>query len=154
MIARNRIGYSLVFGLFFISLGGAMIHYHAHPSAKHDFAYVPMVAGILSVLVIPPLFLFKRTLHLAYMLNGFLVIVGTVTMGHYALVSRPIWPDLPILWAKFLMGYALFNIEVFSAAADLKLDLLKAIRYPHFGFWVVHLLTIGTVYTLGAMYWR
>lgn len=153
MVIQTKIRHSLVAALFFFSLGGGMLHYYVHPSAKHAYAYVPMVAAILSAGVVPWLFLSKKTLNAAYLLNGFTVIVGSVTMGHYALVARPIWPDVFILWAKFLIGYALFHIEVFPPGANMSLG-AKTIRYPHFGFWVVHLLAISTVYGLGAVLWR
>lgn len=153
MTVQNRLKYALVFGLFFFSLGGGMLHYYIHPSSKNSYAFVPMIAAIISVGLVPWLFLSKRTLHLGYLLNGFMVIVGSVTMGHYAVVARPIWPDIFILWAKFLMGYALFHLESFPVTADIKPG-LKTIRYPHFGFWVVHLLAISTIYTLGATLWR
>lgn len=153
MTVQSRLKYALIFALFFISAGGGMLHYAIHPSSKYSYAYVPMVAAIFSVGVVPWLFLSRRTLHLGYLLNGFTVIVGSATMGHYALVARPIWADVAILWSKFLIGYALFHLESFPLAADLKPG-LKTIRYPHFGFWVVHLLAISTVYALGALLWR
>lgn len=153
MTVQARLKYALVFALFFFSLGGGMLHYAIHPSSKYSYSYVPMFAAIASVGLVPWLFLSKRTLHLAYLLNGFIVIIGSVTMGHYALAARPIWPDVLILWAKFLIGYALFHLEAFPVAAQLKPG-VKTIRYPHFGFWVVHLLAISTVYSLGAVLWR
>jgi len=152
MTVQKRIVHGLVFGLFLLSAGGAVIHYLVHPVSKGPYGYVPMLVGILGLFVIPWLFYFKKTLHLAYILNGFSVIVGTVTMAHYALVSRPIWPDLLILWPKFFMGYALFHFQSFPATTDYSPG-WKTIRYPHFGFWVWHLLSISTVYALGHFLW-
>ncbi|HEY6007739.1 MAG TPA: hypothetical protein VIU40_05400, partial [Geobacteraceae bacterium] len=99
-------------------------------------------------------FYFKRTLHLAYLLNGFAVIVGSVTMAHYAIVTaRPLWPDILVLWSKFAIGYALFHLLTFPPTADFRPKGFKALRYPHFGYWVVHLLAVSTVYTLGRLIW-
>ena len=152
MTVHNRLKHALIFGLFFLSLGGAVLHYVIHPSEKYAYAYVPMVTLIVSVALTPWLFYFKKTVHLAYLLNGFAVIVGSVTMGHYALVARPIWPDIVVLWSKFAMGYALFHLLTFPPNADYRPG-WKTIRFPHFGYWVVHLLAVSTVYALGRLIW-
>ena len=152
MTVSARLRYALVFALFSISAGGASLHYMAHPPARGDYAYLPMAVGLVSALVIPWLFLSKKTLHAGYLLNGFSVVLGTVTMVHYALAARPIWPEIPILWGKFLIGYALFQLEAFPATANISPG-VKTVRYPHLGFWVVHLLAVATVYTLGNLFW-
>jgi hypothetical protein len=54
---------------------------------------VPFIVGILTVVFVPILFYFRKTLNLAYLINGFAVIIGTIAMAHFALAAHPIWPD-------------------------------------------------------------
>lgn len=153
MIVRNRLRHALIFGLLLLSVAGALLHDAVHPPEKVAYGYVPMITLIVSVALTPWLFYFKRTLHLAYLLNGFAVIVGTVTMGHYSLVNRALWLDIVILWSKFAIGYALFHLLTFPTTADYKPKGFKALRYPHFGYWVSHLLAVSTVYAVGRAIW-
>lgn len=152
MTVQSRIKYSLIAALFFTALGGLGLHYFVHPLSEAPYAPLPLGIGALGVLIIPWLFLKKSTLHLAYLLNGFSAVVGTITMGHYSLVVVPLFPDIMILWGKFLLGYALFHLESFPATANFSPG-IKTIRYPHFGFWIVHLLALSTVYALGQFLW-
>src|SRR3972149_6697100 len=71
----------LLGALVTLSLAGFMIHARVHLIAENPSFTVPFVAGILSIAVIPALFWFKKTLAYGYVLNGFLCIIGTVTMG-------------------------------------------------------------------------
>ena len=75
----------LLGALVTLSLAGFMIHARIHLIAQNPSFIVPFVAGILSIVVIPALFWFKKTLAYGYVLNGFLCIIGTVTMGHFAI---------------------------------------------------------------------
>jgi hypothetical protein len=151
---KNRIKCLLVFGLFFVSLGGGMFHTAFHPYAKTGYGWVPFIAGLLGVLVIPPLFYFRKTLHLAYLLNGFAVIVGTITMLHFSLVMRPLWADILILWTKFAIGRAIFCLEIYPPDSHPKVRGWNLVRYPQLGFWYVHLVVWGAVYFLGNFFWR
>lgn len=153
MTVKRRLKTALVAGLFFISAGGCLLHYFVHEPAKHPYSAVPLIVAAVNFLITPWLFCARKTLHAAYLLNGFSVIIGTVTMGHYSIVKSPIVPDIFILWAKFAMGYAIFYIEMFSLDASLRPG-WKTIRYPHFGFWVIHLVAFSVVYALGNLLWR
>lgn len=153
MTVKTKVKTALIAGLFFLSLGGLVLHYLIHPAAKADYGYVPLWVCLTGVFVTPWLFISRKTLHAGYLINGFTVIIGTITMGHFALTRRPIWPDIAILWAKFSIGYVLFHMEVFKLEAAPALG-WKTIRYPHFGYWIVHLFALSTVYTLGFLFWR
>jgi hypothetical protein len=59
---------------FFISAGGLFMHLFVHEPQEHAYGLVPLIAGTFSIVLIPWLFCFKKTLHLAYLLNGFMVI--------------------------------------------------------------------------------
>jgi hypothetical protein len=115
--------------------------------------------------VLPLLFSFRKTLHYGYVLNGFLAIIGTIVMAHFAIAH---WPepatletiilkstlaDIIIVWSKFFVGKALFDLETlgYDPAKDKK---GIAYRYPNMGWWLVHLMGLSIVYTLGNLLWR
>jgi hypothetical protein len=153
MTVKLRLKTALVAGLFFISAGGLFLHLFIHEPQKHAYGFVPLAVATVGSLVIPWLFCFRKTIHLAYLLNGFAVIIGTVTMGHFSLVKGPIYPDIAILWAKFAMGYVIFHLEMYKIDSSFKPG-WRTIRYPNFGFWVVHLVVFSVVYALGNILWR
>ena len=75
--------------LIVIALGGLLLHLRIHPYGNNPSFLINVVCGIISVIVVPLLFLFKGTLHYGYVVNGFMVIVGTVTMAHFSLAHLP-----------------------------------------------------------------
>ncbi len=151
---KKRIKIELIFGLFFISLGGGLLHKAYHPFTETGFGWVPFIVGLITVLLVPLLFYFRKTLHLAYLLNGFAVIIGTITMAHFAFEVAPIWPDILILWAKFAIGRAIFCMEIYPMDSNPKVHGWNLIRYPQLGFWYVHLVAWSLVYFLGNHFWR
>jgi len=144
----------LIIALFLTALGGLGLHYRIHPIDKHAFGYVPFIAGLISVLAIPALFFFRKTLHLAYLLNGFTVIIGVITMAHFSIVKAPLLPDIFILLCKFFIGRAIFCVEVFPMDGEIKNPGWRWIRYPNMGFWAVHLVLLSGVYYIGNLLWR
>jgi hypothetical protein len=151
---KKKIKILLILGLFFTSAGGGWFHYAYHPYAKTGYGWVPFIVGLITVLLVPILFYFRKTLNLAYLLNGFAVIIGTITMAHFSLVIRPLWPDILILWTKFAIGRAIFCLEVYPLDSDPKPKGWGLIRYPNLGFWYVHLAAWSAVYFLGHFIWR
>jgi hypothetical protein len=154
MIRKNIKNY-LILSLFLISFGGFGLHFFIHSPMKHAFGYVPFYSGILSALVIPLLFYFRKTLHLAHILNGFTVIIGLITMTHFSIVKAPLIPDIAILIGKFTLGRAIFDFEIYqNLEAAPQIKGWSLIRYPHMGFWYVHLVLLSAVYILGNLLWR
>jgi len=151
---KKKIKVLLIFGLFFVSLGGGMFHYNFHPYAKFAYGWVPFIVGLISVLLIPILFAFRKTLNLAYLLNGFAVIIGTITMTHFSLEMRALWPDILILMTKFVIGRAIFCLEIYPMDSNPKVKGWNLIRYPQMGFWYVHLVAWSLVYFLSNYFWR
>jgi len=151
---KKRIRILLILGLFFASAGGGWFHYAYHPYAKTGYGWVPFIVGLLSLLVVPILFYFRKTLNLAYLINGFSVIIGTITMAHFSLQISGLWPDILILWAKFAIGRAIFCLEVYPMDSNPHVKGWNLIRYPQLGFWFVHLAAWSLVYFLGQYLWR
>ena len=145
----------LILGLFFLSVGGTMLHMAVHPISKNAYGYIPLVSGIAASILIPIFFMFRKTLHLANILNGFTVIIGTITMAYFSFVKHPIYPDIIMLWSKFFVGYVIFRLELHNVEApEVKITGLRLLRYPNMGFWFVHLFALVIVFTLGNMLWR
>jgi hypothetical protein len=165
MTTKTYIRLILLGALVTLSLAGFMVHARIHLIAKNPSFIVPFIAGILSIAVIPALFWFKKTLAYGYVLNGFLCIIGTVTMTHFAIARwfAPTSPhdillksmvvDILIVWGKFFVGNALFVLETFGYDADRpKAGIVY--RYPNMGWWLIHLAAVSLVYYLGNLLWR
>jgi hypothetical protein len=154
----------LVGTLVALSLAGFMIHARVHLIAQNLSFIVPFVAGILSAVAVPILFWFPRTLAYGYVLNGFLCIMGTVTMAHFAIARwhSPTSPpdillksmliDILIVWGKFFVGKALFELETFGYDANQPKGGITY-RYPNMGWWLIHLVAVSFVYYLGNRLW-
>ncbi len=154
----------LLAALVALSLAGFLVHSRVHLVARNPSFIVPYAAGILSIAAVPALFWFKRTMAYGYVLNGFLCIIGTVTMAHYAIArwSDPTSPpdivlksmmiDIIIVWGKFFVGKALFELETFGYDSD-RPKAGITYRYPNMGWWLIHLAAVSFVYTLGNRLW-
>jgi len=164
MTIKTYVRSTLLGALIALALAGFMLHARIHLITENPAFTVPFIAGILSVVAVPVLFWFKKTLSYGYVLNGFLCIIGTVTMAHYAIArwDAPTSPpdivfksmviDILIVWGKFLVGKALFDLESFGYDPERPKAGLTY-RYPNMGWWLIHLAAVSTVYTLGNLLW-
>src|SRR3989339_1105349 len=85
MTRKQNLKTTLIFGLFFISLGGWLLHLRVHSPSANPLNYIPFFAGLFSIIVVPWLFFFRRLIHWAYLLNGFGVIIGVSLMADFSL---------------------------------------------------------------------
>lgn len=165
MTIKTYIRSILLGALITLSLAGFMIHARIHLISDNLSFIIPFISGIVSIIIIPTLFWFKKTLAYGYVLNGFLCIIGTVTMAHFAIARwlAPTSPpdillksmliDILIVWGKFFVGHALFTMETFGYDPDLqKAGIIY--RYPNMGWWLIHLAAVSLVYYLGNLLWR
>jgi hypothetical protein len=165
MIQKRKIRLLLVVGLFFISLGGWLLHMRIHPISKLAVNYVPFVVGLIGVTAVPVMFLFRRTLAYAYVINGMLVIIGTITMSHFSFVHPPdqirfqtlfmgtMFPDIIVLFTNFMLGKTLFELEMLKTE-ETPARHGRFFRYPNMGWWFVHLVALSVVYVLGHFLWK
>jgi len=165
MTQKQSITRGLLAALIVLSIGGFLIHFVVHPYSKNSAFFLPLISGFLSIIAVPALFSFRKTVQYGYVLNGMLVIIGTITMIHFSiahppdpvtvlnLLTRTTCIDILLLSAKFFIGKAIFDLETFGA--DPKTE-RKGIwyRYPNYGWWLAHLLTISIVYRFGILFWR
>jgi hypothetical protein len=109
------------------------LHFRIHPFLVPDKAnpgqtlfrvsyLAASVFPLLDLVVVSLLFTTRRTAVYGYVLNGMLVIFGTVLMAHlsiakltaetslpfYQMIFKSTLPDIILAWADFLVGAALY----------------------------------------------
>ncbi len=94
-----------VFGLFCMALGGFLLHYRVHPPAKDAFNLIGVLFPLFNTLILPFMFLNRRTMTWAYLINATSVVVGVVVMTWFSVAN---WKD-PI---------SLYTILFHSTLAD------------------------------------
>jgi len=165
MTQKQNIRLLLVTGLAVVSFGGWLLHLRIHPIADDPTHWIPFITGLLSIIVIPAMFMSKKSLPYAYILNGMLVIIGSITMAQ---VSAPkladnfsfstifigtLFADIAVLWVNFFLGKALFELEMFKVI-DAAIRKGRWFRYPNMGYWGVHVVSLSIVYVLGLLLWK
>jgi hypothetical protein len=165
MTQKQNLRVLLIFSLFFLSLGGWLLHSRIHPLIAAPGNVIPAVSGMFSLIVITLLFCFRRTVSFGYVLNGITVIIGTIAMAHFSLKHPPaVWTlqavlfktllaDIALLWGKFAAGKALFELELVNNPENAARK-GRFFRYPNMGWWWIHLVALGVVYTLGYQIWQ
>lgn len=164
---KNRI--LLILALIFISLGGFLLHLRIHPVFNEGVfewgRLIPVIFGILSILVIPCLFLKRETADLAYLLSGISVIFGIITMSHLSIffwegdltLSKVLFKttlaDSLMLMGKFFIAKAIFE-NYYPERAELNRKFPQTFRFLFDGWWLVHFLGITAVYALGAVLFK
>jgi len=121
--------------LVLMATGALYLHLRVHPFLVPDkvnpgqtlFMGSFVAASLFSLLdlvVVSLLFTSRRTAVYGYVLNGMLVIFGTVLMTHFSLVklsvdpSQPLYlllfkstlPDIALAWADFLVAATLYHL--------------------------------------------
>jgi hypothetical protein len=166
MKKKDNVRLTLILALFFFALGGWLFHLQYHEPAKDAENYIPTVVGLISVFITPVLFIFRSTVPFAYLINGMTTIIGTIAMVHFSIKNPPeVWTiktiflgtllaDIIILWGKFAVGKALFELELALNQPDAPMRKGRFFRFPNMGFWFVHVVTLTVVYLLGAYLWK
>lgn len=119
--------------LVLLAFSGFMLHYRIHYFVDHTpshpgFSGTYFLSNLLpfiDLILVTALLASKKTSVYGYILNGMIVIYGTVLMGHYSIAeltskSAPIqdWlikstiPDIGIAWGDFFVGKALYDLNV------------------------------------------
>lgn len=167
MTQKKYLKIILVAALLCVTLGGFLLHVRIHPIASNIANLVPFIAGLMSLLVITTLFFFKSLVPYAYLANGMLAIIGTITMGHFSykliqnnlsimtVFTKTIFPDIVIIWGAFFIGKTIFEIEM-TDVNNIEAPRHKGrfFRYPNLGYWVVHSVTLTAVYLIGHILWK
>ncbi len=125
---------SLLAALFLMAASGLMLHYRIHnfiiPDRLHPGSYqfdgtrfLATLLPLIDVLLVTGLFMSRRTAAYGYLLNGLLVIYGTILMAHFSIADiiaksvplqsmllKSTLPDIGIAWADFFAGKALYDL--------------------------------------------
>ncbi len=125
----------LLTSLFLIAFSGLLLHYRIHNFMvlAHDQSqpvfdsthFLAFLFPLIDVVVVTALFASRKTAVYGYVLNGMIVIYGTVFMAHFSIAelttkSAPIqdWlikstlPDIGISWGDFFIGKALYDLNM------------------------------------------
>lgn len=127
---------TLIAALFLMALSGLMLHLRVHyfivaeKMNPGSFIFDPtlfmsFIFPLIDVIVVTALFLSRRTAAYGYLLNGIIVIYGTIFMVHFSIASvtakslpltdllfKSTLPDIGIAWADFFVGKALYDLQM------------------------------------------
>ncbi len=126
----------LLAALFLIALSGLLLHWRIHsfmvPDKLHPGVFVfdgtrflSFIFPLTDVVVVTILFMSRKTAVYGYLLNGLIVIYGTVFMAHFSIAEmiakslspssmlvKSTLPDIMISWVDFLIGKALYDLHM------------------------------------------
>jgi hypothetical protein len=125
---------SLLAVLLLLALSGLILHLRIHNfiivdklhPGNYQFDGTRFLAALfplIDVIVVTGLFMSKRTAVYGYLLNGLIVIYGTILMAHFSIAEimaksvplqsmllKSTLPDIGIAWADFFTGKALYDL--------------------------------------------
>ena len=123
----------LLLTLFILAVSGLLLHYRIHNFMAPDrlnpghfifdgTKFLSFIFPAIDVFLVTLLFTSRKTAVYGYLLNGILVIYGTVFMAHFSIaeisaksIPPDAWllkstlPDIGIAWADFFAGKALYD---------------------------------------------
>ncbi|HEY3277027.1 MAG TPA: hypothetical protein VGJ94_10430 [Syntrophorhabdaceae bacterium] len=135
---------TLVLALFLCAISGFLLHYRIHPFLVPDkihpgmtvfngTTFLAFLLPLIDMFVVTALYLSRKTALYGYLLNGLLVIYGTILMGHFSIaqfiaqsVPPDKWiinstlPDIGIAWADFFVGKALYDLYLGKPFLEVK----------------------------------
>lgn len=124
---------TLLPALVLLSLSGFMLHFRIHnfmmPDPVHKGLTVfdgkfffASLFSLIDLLAVTALFCSRRTAVYGYLLNGLIVIYGTIFMAHFSIAEilakgipmnemllKSTLPDIGIVWVDFLIGKGLYD---------------------------------------------
>jgi len=126
----------LLIALFLIAVSGLLLHYRIHNFMVPDklnpgvfvfngTRFLSFIFPLIDIILVTLLFTSRKTAVYGYLLNGLIVIYGTVFMAHFSIAelttkSIPLkdWllkstiPDIGIAWVDFFIGKALYDLNI------------------------------------------
>ena len=110
-----------ILALFFISLGGLLLHLRIHSPRKEAFYLIPAVFGLATTFALPFMFNSKKTVAWAYLINVLAVVVGTITMAYYSVNH---WQG-PVTVVTVILNSTLADILILCAKLPLAHIILR-----------------------------
>jgi len=120
--------------LVLLAVSGLMLHYRIHNFIVTDklhpggfifdtTKFFATLFPLIDVILVTALFMSRKTAVYGYLLNGLLVVYGTVFMAHFSLAEmaaksvplqamflKSTLPDIGVAWADFFAGKALYDL--------------------------------------------
>jgi hypothetical protein len=155
MLLRKEIRKPII-ALIFISLGGWMLHFRAHPITADADNFLPFIIGLIDIIITPILFNHKKTVIIAYLINGTSVIIGSIAMATFSIyrftvpvtlgnrIFRTMLSDILILFSKLFIGQAI--LSYFYPAGLGRLFTTS--------WWIRHFCYFSVIFALGHFLWR
>lgn len=145
-----------ILALILLSLGGWIFHFRIHPISENPSYSIPFIFGIVNIIITPLLLNYKKTVVIGYLINGFGVIIGTITMAHLSISGLPqqltftgiifktTLSDIFILLPKLLIGHVIL-LHFYPTGMG---------RMFTPSWWVRHFAYLTIIYSLGHSLWR
>ncbi|MBI4687810.1 MAG: hypothetical protein HY756_08545 [Nitrospirae bacterium] len=125
----------LITALLLLAVSGLLLHLRIHsfivkePGTQQLIfdrtRFLSFLFPMLDIIFVTLLFLKRKTAAYGYILNGFIVIYGTVFMAHYSIAEmlaksippaqmllKSTLPDIGIAWGDFFIGKALYDLYI------------------------------------------
>lgn len=126
--------YTLLTALFLFAVSGLILHFRIHnfmitdKSIPGNFIFdstrfLATLFPLIDVLLVTALFMSRKTAVYGYLLNGLIVIYGTIFMAHFSIseiiaksvplssmLLKSTLPDIGIAWGDFFVGKALYDL--------------------------------------------
>lgn len=151
-----------VYALVILSLAGWLIHLRVHPvsfdpaNPANPAGFVPYIAGIVAIAVVPFLLNSARTFLTGYLINGMSVVLGTVGMASVSIAKPPSPLTLHTILTGTMLGSILLTIPKLFLG-----QIVMAHYHPHgMGrlftpfYWARHFIYLGAIFALGHFIWR
>ena len=125
---------TLLIALFLLAVSGLMLHYRIHNFMVADKSYpgaflfdstrfLATLFPVLDVVLVTALFMSRKTAVYGYLLNGLIVIYGTIFMAHFSIseiiaksiplhsmLLKSTLADIGVGWGDFFVGKALYDL--------------------------------------------
>jgi len=141
--------------LLLLSLGGWLLHLRMHPISDNPANFIPFIIGLLNIMIIPLFFINNNTMVLAYLINGFSVIIGTIVMADLSLSSLPYPLTIGRLFLKTTIPYiCILSAKLFAAQTILTQYFPAGTgRLFTAAWWARHFCYLSIIYVLGHQLW-
>ncbi len=131
---------TLLTALILLAAAGLLLHLRIHffmvadrlhpgSLAFESTKFFATLFPLIDVVLVTALFMSRKTAAYGYLLNGLIVIYGTVFMAHFSIAEMTVksiplqaiflkstLPDIGIAWADFFVGKALYDLYMKGVA--------------------------------------
>ena len=145
-----------IFALLFLSLGGWLHHLRIHQIAENPSNFIPFLFGLINIIVTPLLFNYRKTVIIAYLINGFGVLIGIIVMAHLGLLSLPQSITFASIIFKTTLAYIFILLPKLFIGHIIFLHYFKTGLGRIFtqSWWWRHFCYLTIIYSLGHFLWR